>query len=156
MTTRTGWLSATANSSQRTLPPAAGPAVCGSASTSPLHRRCPGSPGASPQFTGCSRYVRPRSSVTESPDLTSAANRCPGSSNLISSASSRPGRPRMDRRCGSPGSGMTARKRSFTPPGVSVAPVSTRSVSPNAIGTGPTATASGIPVRSSRLAASAS
>ena len=51
---------------------------------------------------------------------------------------------------------MTARKRSFTPPGVSVAKVSTRSVPPNAIGTGPAATASGIPVRSARLAARAS
>ena len=51
---------------------------------------------------------------------------------------------------------MTARKRSFTPPGVSVAKVSTSSVPPNPIGTGPAATASGIPVRSARLAARAS
>ena len=44
----------------------------------------------------------------------------------------------------------------MTPPGVSVAQVTTSSVPPNGTVTGPVATASGIPVRSARLAASAS
>ena len=124
MATRTGWLSARPRTpASCTAAPGRGwPAGCGSASISPSQRRagCPGSPGTgAASRTGCSRYARPRSSVTDSPDRT-CGQPWP--------TRSWPEHHAVGRRSGlaGPSPGVAARKRSFTPPGVSVAQVSSQ------------------------------
>ena len=110
----------------RELQPAAPPCpvrlaggwFCGSASISPPPPTpaAPAPMGPCRQPPGRSRYLRPRSSVTDSPDRISSDQP------LTGPITRHPGPPARLGPSGLP-SGVTARKRSFTPPGVSVAQV---------------------------------